>query len=182
MVWRPRIDIVPTEDYYPDPTGRGLYDIHRVERDLVDVRQMADQGIYDSAVVDKIKEDFARDNDRDRRRASQRNQRETVAPGFRKRVVIDEFYGTLIDTDGNMLYRDCLCAIANEKYIIRKPETNPYWHGRCSIVAVPLIQVPHTVWGRALFDHAASLNMAMNELFNLMLDGGIAEVDRKSVV
>lgn len=176
MVWRPRIDIIPSEDYYPDPSGRQLYEIHRVERDLVDVREMAEQGIYDKDVVAKIKEDYDRTMDRDRRSAGQRNQNETTSPGFRKRVVIDECWGTLIDLDGNVIQRNGVCAIANERYVIRKPESNPRWHGRSPILAIPLIQVPFTVWGRALFDQASSLNQALNELFNLMLDGGIAEV------
>lgn len=177
MVWRTRIDLIPSEDYYPDPTGRGLYEIHRVERDLVDVQAMADQGIYDKAVVDKITEDYSKEMDRDQRRALQRNQNEATPPGFRKRVVIDECWGTLIDpTTGKVLKQNGLCAIANDKYVIRKPEDNPHWHGRSPILAVPLIQVPFTVWGRALYDQAASLNQSLNELFNLMLDGGISSV------
>lgn len=176
QVWRPRIDLVPSEDYYPDPSGRKLYEIHRVERDLVDVRQMAEQGIYDKEVVDRITEDYDKDFDRDSRRAAQKNQNESTPPAFRKRVVIDECWGTLIGIDGKVIYENGMCAIANEKYVIRKPEPNPFWHGRSPIIAVPLIQVPFTVWGRALFDQASSLNQALNELFNLMLDGGIASV------
>lgn len=175
-VWRPRVDIVPSEDYYPDPTGRRLYDIHRVERDLVDVQEMARQGIYDQSVVDQITEDFSKKFDYDARRAAQRNQNESTSPAFRKRVVIDECWGTIIGLDGKVIQQDGVCAIANEKYVIRKPEPNPRWHGRCPILAVPLIQVPFSVWGRALYDQASSLNQALNELFNLMLDGGIASV------
>lgn len=176
QVWRPRIDLIPSEDYYPDPSGRKLYEIHRVERDLIDVQEMARQGIYDKDVVDKITQDYERENDRDARKAAQRNQNESTPPAFRKRVVIDECWGTIIGLDGEVIQENGMCAIANEKYLIRKPEENPFWHGRSPILAVPLIQVPFTVWGRALFDQASSLNQALNELFNLMLDGGIASV------
>lgn len=176
QVWRPRIDLIPSEDYYPDPSGRKLYEIHRVERDLIDVQEMARQGIYDKDVVDKITQDYERENDRDARKAAQRNQNESTPPAFRKRVVIDECWGTIIGLDGEIIQENGMCAIANEKYLIRKPEENPFWHGRSPILAVPLIQVPFTVWGRALFDQASSLNQALNELFNLMLDGGIASV------
>ena len=174
-VWRPRIDLIPSEDYYPDPTTRGLYEIHRVERDLIDVQDAAERGVYDKAMVDLIREDCER-TDKDRARAAHRNQNEASPPSFRKRVVIDEFYGTLIDRDGKVLYRNGICAVANEKYVIRRPQDNPAWHGRSALLATPLIQVPFTVWGRALFDQAASLNQALNELYNLMLDGGIGEV------
>lgn len=176
QVWRPRIDLIPSEDYYPDPSGRKLYEIHRVERDLIDVKAMAEQGIYDKEVVNRITEDYERENDRDARRAAQKNQNESTPPAFRKRVVIDECWGTIIGIDGTIIQENGMCAIANERYVIRKPEPNPFWHGRSPILAVPLIQVPFTVWGRALFDQASSLNQALNELFNLMLDGGIASV------
>lgn len=174
-VWRTRIDIIPSEDYYPDPTGRGLYEIHRVERDLVDVLEMAKQGIYDKDVVASITADNER-MDKDKRRPAQRNQNLSTPPAFRKRIVIDECWGTLINLKGEVIFENGMCAIANEKYVIRKPEANPSWHGRSPILAVPIVQVPFTVWGRAVFDHASSLNQALNELFNLMLDGGIAEV------
>lgn len=174
-VWRLRIDLVPNEDYYLDPTGRKLYEVHRVERDMVDVRAMAEQGIYDKEVVNKIAEDFTR-MDQDKRLEIDRNQNETTPPSFRKRVVIEEYWGTLLNPDGSVYMRNGLCAIANEKYVIRKPEHNPFWHGRSPFVVAPLVQVPFTVWGKALYDDAVSLNIALNELFNLMLDGGIAEV------
>ena len=174
-VWRTRIDLIPSEDYYPDPTGRGLYEIHRVERDLIDVINMAEQGIYDKDVVASITADYER-TDTDKRRPAQRNQTASTSPAFRKRIVIDECWGTLISLDGKVIQQNGVCAVANERYVIRKPEANPFWHGRSPILAVPLVQVPFSVWGRALFDHAASLNQALNELFNLMLDGGIAEV------
>lgn len=175
-VWRPVVDIISSEDYLPDPTGRKLYEIVRTECDLVDVQDKADQGIYDKAAVAKIMEDYTKDFERDQRTPAQRNQNRSTPPSFRKRVVIEEVYGTLIDNNGNVLYRNGICAIANEKHVIRKPQPNPFWHGRSCIIAVPLIQIPHTVWGRAVFDHASSLNQAMNELFNLMLDGSIAQV------
>lgn len=174
-VWRPRIDLIPSEDYYPDPSGRQLYEIHRVERDLIDVQEMARQGIYDKDMVAQITQDYER-MDQDARRPAQRNQNETTPPAFRKRVMIDECWGTIISLDGKVLQQNGFCAVANEKYVIRKPRPNPAWHGRSPILAVPLIQVPFSVWGRALFDHASSLNQALNELFNLMLDGGIAAV------
>ena len=41
--WHLCIDLIKNEDYYPDPTGRGLYEIHVVERDYVDVLEMAKQ-------------------------------------------------------------------------------------------------------------------------------------------
>jgi len=66
--------------------------------------------------------------------------------------------------------------MANDKYLIRKPTPNPFWHQESPFVAIPLIQVPFSVWHKALFDHAVQINFAQNELYNLIIDGGIGSV------
>jgi hypothetical protein len=41
-------------------------------------------------------------------------------------------------------------------------------------VAASLMRVPLSVWHKALFDNAVNLNIAMSELFSLLLDVGLA--------
>ena len=174
--WKLRIDLVRMEDYYPDPTGNGLYEIHRVERDFHQVYKMAEEGIYDMAVVRQI---IGIDQDRpedEKLQEEDRNQDETTNPSFRKRVVIDEFWGTLLDENGLIKHENVVCAVANDRFLIRKPEPNPFWHQESPFIAAPLIRVPHSVWHKALYDHASDLNLAINEMFNLILDGGLASV------
>ena len=174
--WRLRIDLVRPEDYYPDPTGNGLYEIHRVERDLHEVMEAAEEGMYDMAAVKQlIDTDYPRPMD-EKRTDRDRNQPETTSPAFRKRVVLDEFWGTLLNADGTIAHRNCVCTIANDQFLIRKPENNPFWHQESPFVAAPLIRVPFSVWHKALYDHASDLNISLNELFNLILDGGISAV------
>jgi len=176
MEWKLRIDLVRPEDYYPDPTGNGLYEIHRVERDLHEILDAAEAGVYDTAVVKElIDTDYKRPEDEERS-DSARNQPETTTPAFRKRVVLDEFWGTLLNDDGTVAHRNCVCTVANDKYLIRPPEFNPFWHQESPFIAVPLVRVPFSVWHKALYDDASSLNLALNEMFNLMLDGGLAAV------
>ena len=176
-VWRLRVDPVRQEDYYPDPTGRNLYEIHRVERELFDIvaQSEGDNALYDKAEVRKLKTEMERPVE-EKRRASHRGQREEQKPGFRKKVVLDEFWGTILDEDGKVLHRNVVATVANEKFLIRPPEPNPFWHQESPFVKAPLIRVPDSVWHKAMFDDAVPLNEAMNELFNLMLDGGIASV------
>jgi hypothetical protein len=175
-VWRLRIDIVRPEDYYPDPTGNGLYEIHRVERDLHEVIEAAEEGLYDKKAVDElIGTDFKRPED-EKRKDRARNQPETTTPSFRKRVVLDEFWGTLLNDDGTVAHRNIVCTVANDKFLIRPPEPNPFWHQESPFVAAPIIRVPESVWHKALYDHGSDLNIALNELFNLILDGGLASV------
>lgn len=175
-VWKLRIDVVPADEYFPDPTGANLYRIHEIEKDYAEVLASAESGIYDLAVVKQIKEDYTLAGKPDRKRAAHKNQNESTKPQFRRKVVIREFWGTMIDEDGSVLERDVICAVANDKYVIRKPKPFPYWHGSHPFVEAPLIRVPGSTWHKAVYDHAASLNIALNEMYNLMLDGAMAAV------
>ena len=176
VTWKLRIDLVQPEDYYPDPTGAGLYEIHSVERDLHQVLEAAEEGVYDKSVVDQlVGTDFKKPEDEERSERD-RNQDETTPPAFRKRVVLDEFWGTLLKSDGSVAHRNCVCTVANKRFLIRKPEPNPFWHQMSPFIAEPIVRIPWSVWGKALFDDAVSLNLAQNELFNLILDGGMAAV------
>ena len=174
-VWRLRIDHIPSKHYLRDPSGNDLYEIHTVERDYHAVLSAAEAGVYDLDVVKQIKESYEIPDD-EKLTDKERAQDETTPPSFRKKVKIDEFWGTLLGSDGEILHENIVCAIADDKYIIRAPEPNPFWHQKSPFISVPLIRVPHSVWHKALFDHASALNVAINELFNLMLDGAIAQV------
>lgn len=175
-VWRLRIDLIPTEDYFPDPTGRKLYEIHEVERDFVDVLAMAEAGIYDMDVVNQLDMDFSKEAKQNKRLARHRGQDESTSPSFRRRVIISEMWGTILGPDGRPYGENQLMTVANEKYIIRPMQDNPFWHKESPIVCASIINVPHAVWGKAFYDHTAMLNIALNELYNLILDGGIASV------
>lgn len=174
--WRLKLELVPSESYYPDPRGHGLYEIHRVERDLSYLVAMAEQGIYDKEVVEQIKQTFVL-NDLDfQERMREKNLDESETPPFRKLVVIDEYWGNILGDDGRVTHKNIVAAVANDTYLIRRPVKNRFWHGESPFVVGPLLRVPFTVWHRALYDQAVPINEAMNEIFNLMLDGGLASV------
>gem|GEM_PF-2025344 len=170
------LDLIPPENWFPDPTGRGLYKIHGdLECDLEEVQAMADLGAYDPDVVAQITADYAA-QEHESFRAWSRNQDLASPPVFRKRVVLDEFWGTLLDADGRAVLRNCVCTIANDTYVIRKPTPNPYWHQQSPFVEAPLIRIPFSTWHKAVQDHAVALNTAQNELLNLIIDGGYEAV------
>jgi hypothetical protein len=174
--WNLAIDLVKNESIYLDPTGRGLYKIHRVERDLIDVKRLAEQGVYDKEVVDRIVADNKRKEEEVMARKRDLKQDQTPPPSFRKRVVIDEFWGTIIDSDNNIVHENIVATVANDTYLIRKPTPNPFWHQSDPFIIMPLIRVPFSVHHKALADDFVPLNEAQNELFNLMLDGSLASV------
>jgi hypothetical protein len=175
QTWRLCVDLVDVKNYYPDPTGRGLFEIHRVERDIWEVWEKAEQGIYDMNAVKELMNDTPMPKE-DKRKEAHRGQNESGNPSFRKRCYLDEYWGTILDKDGKVQMKNAIFTVANDKYIIRRPEPNPYWHGMSIFVALPLVRVPHSVWHKALYDSASALNLAINEIFNLILDGGIAAV------
>jgi hypothetical protein len=173
--WRLRVDLIDPKDFFDDPSGRGLYRIHRVERDIKDVIQAAEDGIYDLEAVMHISDDYT-DMEMVQNRQRTANQQQPQTPGFRKRVVIDECWGTILDKDGHVVHENVVWAVANDKYIIRQPEPNPWWHQEDPFVVSALIRVPFSQLHKALYDTATSLNVALNEMFNLMIDGGMAAV------
>jgi len=176
--WRVKLDLVRTEDYYPDPTGKRLYEVQTTWMDLHEVEELAEQGIFDPTVVKDLRGEYDKPRG-GRSRAQQRSERErgqNETTGRRKMVRIDECWGTLVNAKGKVVAHRQLCAVANEKYLVRPPEPNPYWHGESCFVTAPIVRVPHSVWHRALYDDGAAINAALNELFNLMLDGGLAAV------
>lgn len=175
-VWRLRIDVVRPEDYFPDPSGNGLYEIHRVERDLHEVIAAAEEGLYDAEAVRQLVGSSYEQPLDEKRTDRDRNQVEATPPGFRKKVFLTEFWGTLLNDDGTVAHRNCVCTIANDRFLIRKPEPNPFWHQESPFVVGPLIRVPFSVWHKALYDQAVALNITINELFSLMIDGAIGAV------
>ncbi len=174
--WQLSIDLTPFEDYYPDPTGRGLYEIHEKSVDLFEIEKMAKAGVYDKEQVNLLKgkalvvasADSASDKD-------QLDRDDSTLKINRATVVIREFFGTLVDEIGELVGEDVQATVANETYLVQEPKPIKAWCGS-PFAAGPLTRVPHTVWHRAVMDHVTSLNQALNELFNLIFDAGMSAV------
>ena len=173
--WKLRVDLIRPDAYFPDPSGRGLYEIHEIERDLFEVVDMAEKGIYDSQVVAQIHSDYMDEEEAEKERRA-KGQQNSTPPAGRKRVRIREFWGNILNHDGLIEHRNVVMAVANERYLIRPPEENPFWHGTSPFLAIPLVRTPLSVHHSALYDDAVALNLVQNELFNLILDGGLESV------
>lgn len=166
------IDIEKPEFYFPDPTGRELYEIHEVVRDLHEIRELAEKGVYIKEEVDKLAAGYIK-AEKDWTEKRQRNQDATPRT-FRKEVVLHELWGTVVNSVGDVLERNVVCTMANERVLIRKPTPNPKFHKKSPFVAAPIIRVPKSVWHKALYDDPVKLNLFINELQNLIMDGGAA--------
>jgi len=184
-VWRLAVSLIPTEDYIPDPDGLGLYEIHEVTRDIWQVREMAEIGVYDQAVVDQIVAGMSEEKDRKRGAEDARGKRPHRGRAQkRKKVRVSECWAILVDDDGRIITipgskekaRNTVTTVVDNRYMVRATSRNPNWSGLRPMVAAPLIRTPHSVWHDALGDYVQSLNNAIDELFNLMLDAGIKGV------
>lgn len=172
--WQAKVDLVRQEDYFPDPTGDGLFRIQQIEMDLQQVKElsMGPNAIYDESVVNCITGGFE-DMEQVARKARETAQNQTFTT-YRKRVRLWECWGSIIDpTTGEMLHRDVTWTVANDRWLIQRPKPYPFWHGSHPFIEVPIIRTPTSVWHKALMDAPTMLNIAMNEAFNLSLDAGI---------
>lgn len=177
MVWELQIDLIRQEDWYPDPTGRGLYFIQEIEMDLHEVIKLSEgeNAIYDAKMVEMLVGGTS-DAEQESKKARETNQNQTFTDA-RKRVKIRECYGTILDmATGKVVYENVTWTVANDVWVIGKPKPYPFWHGQDPFVVAEVMRVPKSVWHKAPMDAPSALNQAMNELFNLELDRGLMSV------
>lgn len=178
-VWQLYVELIRPEDYYPDPTGAGLYECQNMFVDKAAVMALAEgeDAIYDLEKV-KTLTPFARDGYDD---ATEDKDRETdqskTYSDYRFRVKLTECWGDIIDpSSGEIIHKNVTWTVANDTVLISPPKPNPFWHGKSPFVVSPIVRVPFSVWHRAVMDAPTRHNIALNELYNLMVDAGIMSV------
>lgn len=176
--WQLDIRLIRQEDYGVDPSGSGLYEFEDMELDLHVVKALAEgnDAIYDMKVVKELAGSM--DNagyDQKQNKANETGQGMSQG-GFRKKIKITEFWGSIIDNNGDIVHENCVWTIANDRFVIQQPTPNPFWHQESPYVKASLLSVPHAVWPKAIMDAATALNFSANEIFNLLLDSSITSV------
>lgn len=173
-VWKLKLDTIRQEDWFPDPTTVRLYRMQQSMVDLHTLKQWAaeENSPYDKEAVSRLRGGFE-DYDQIGRRARETGQNVTYT-SYRTQVRLWEFWGDLIDpTTGDLLMEKVTWTVANDSFLIAKPRPYPFWHGEDPYIAEPVIRTPNSEWHKALMDAPTSLNLAMIEAFNLLLDTGI---------
>lgn len=176
QIWKLALSLIRQEDYFPDPTGDGLYEIQRIEMDWHKLKQIAEDnpGDFDMAAVNNIT--FSVDELQKAQKSRETGQNVTQSQ-YRRRVTIYECWGTIVErTTGEILHENVVAAIDYQGNVIRPPKKNPFWHNGSPFVVSPIIRVPHSVWHKALMDAPTRHNLAENELYNLNLDASMMEV------
>lgn len=172
--WELELDLLQVYEYGKDPTGKGLYEYQEVYLDWHEAIALAkgENKIYDLAVLEALGSEMSDDWKTKMEKSKVDNQ--PIPYEERKKVKIQEFWGTVINTiTGDVLHENVVWTIANDRWLIQKPTPNPFWHGESPFITAPILRVPKGVWHKALMDSPTKLNIAMNELYNLMLDSGM---------
>lgn len=181
VLWKERTDgsgYVSVEALDPrslwvDHTGRGLYRIRRIEIDKSEMLRLArltnKRGgkIYNLEQIENLASYLRVEMQEEQRRLTGSGVEQT---SWRKPLTLDEYLCTIVDTDGQTVAENALVVVANERFIIRGPEKNPFWHTKDWIVTTPLVQVPLSVYGKTYMENMGSLARLFNDLTNLIMD------------
>lgn len=176
--WQLDIQLIRQEDYYPDPTGRGLYEVVDFYLDLHEVKRLAegDDAIYDKKAVDQLTAGLDSTGMAQEWQKSRETDQNVAGGGYRKQIKLTEVWGSVLNSEGDLIYENVVYTVANDRFVIQKPTPNPYWHQESPFVTDSILSVPHAVWPKAMMDAASLLNLSANEIFNLMLDSSIVSV------
>ncbi len=156
-----------------DHTGRSLYRVRRIELDMHDLKKLvgmkdgAGKSIYHLEELEKLTGAIL-EEERLLREQSTGHGQETTS--VRKPVVLHEYLASILDHEGELVADQGLSIVANNKFIIRGPEKNPFWHGQDWLLMAPLIPVPLSPYGRSYMEDFGALAKTFNELSNLILD------------
>jgi hypothetical protein len=176
VTWRDgrvALDAVDPRNVWLDHTGRNLYRIRRVALDLIDLQDM--MGQKDSKGMPLFNPEGIMGMVEDVRLNAQAEAEALTGTGqqvmsTRHPIVLDEYRATVIGMDGKPLARDGLFVVGNNKFLIRGPEKNPFWHDKDWLVYAPLVTAPLSVYGRSYMEDFGTLAVTFTELTNLILD------------
>lgn len=175
--WELKLDLLQPFEYGVDPSPRKLYEYQEIYLDYFEVKSMAEgpNKIYDLSILEAIQSEMSEEWERRIEVARQTGQ--PIPAIQRKKIKIQEFWGTIIDMEkGDILHENVVWTIANDRHILQQPKANPFWHGQSPFVVAPIIRVPGSRWHKALMDAPTKHNIALNEIYNLILDSGMQSV------
>lgn len=170
------VETVDPRELWYDPKLRGLYRRRRLMMDLHQLKALARQAndeaeedIYDTEQIDQLKAEVDELLRNDKEKSSGSGDGGEQITG-RKTVKVDEWLCDLVNEEGEVVEEDALIVVANERFVIRGPEPNPFTHNRDWVVFTPMISVPMALYGRSYMEDWADVADAFIEMTNLILD------------
>ena len=171
---RVSIEAVDPRFVWLDHTFRNLYRIRRVELDRHELKSMARQtdnkgkSLFDLEQLENLAQSVSSMTDNATR--EEMTGGGTQISSSRQPIVLDEYLATIIGKDGKVTHENALCVVANEQFLIRGPEKNPFWHQKDWLTFAPLVTTPLSVYGRTYMEDFGSVAKTFNVLTNLILD------------
>jgi hypothetical protein len=170
---RVSMETIDPRSVWLDATGRNLYRVRRIEIDLHDLKRlikMKDGGgspLYNIEQIEMLTAQLVEDQ---RREMEALTGHGSEVSSVRKPVVLHEYLATLLDAEGELITDQGLSIVANNKFLIRGPEKNPFWHGQDWLLTAPLIPVPLSPYGRSYMEDFGAVAKTFNQMTNLILD------------
>lgn len=169
---RVAVESVDPRMVWLDHTYRNLYRIRRIELDrheLSGMKVMVDgkgQKIFDEIELSKLESSLYEKQQAD----AERTGNAQIIVSGRRPVQLDEFIATVVGNDGRIIADRSLMVLANNNYLIRGPERNPFWHGKDWLTVTPFITAPLSVYGRSYMEDFGSVAKTFNDLTNMIID------------
>lgn len=172
FIAHPTVVLVDPLRYYPDPRNLGLYEVQDVWLDYSEVERkfkgFTPQAVLDAISTEDHKYDSTTDSELDERNRQEIMQTENA---WRHMTKVTEYWGAFFERGtGKMLSRRSRAVIANDKWVLMRPDQYPYWDGESPYVRTQGISVPFSVWGKLLYQHVDTLAFNLNEIMSLMMD------------
>lgn len=161
-------------DYEMGSSEPPKFIIEEKEWDLAELKVMAarinketGRRIFNMAEINKI-EESSQDPERDINDQTRRGLNTHAKTD--RRVMVLEFWGTIIDESKNKALKNQLRVIVNERVIVRSQD-NPFDHQKLPYLPVVPITYPHRgVWGTSLVESVVKMQYAYNNIINLGID------------
>lgn len=175
--WQLDYKIVRAENYYPDPSGKGLYEIEDAWPDFYEIKNLSEYDEdFDAALIEGLSRSDMTDIEENYKKARETGQNTTSA-GHRPKPKVTEFWGSILHpTSGELVYENVQAMIVNDTHLILKPRPNPNWNQKSPYTVSPLLEVANSVWHKALMDAPTMHNRALIEMYNLIVDAAMKEV------
>ena len=148
---------------------------YRIEKATVEfsyLEALAKKGVYSKEAVEKLyqrgQEGLARTKEQARK---QERVNTNAASRFNRPVDIYHFWGDLYGEDGRVKARNVLYTMGDKDVVLRKPQSNPLFHGRDPyVVGTPYI-VPFSTYNRGIVEDIAGIAQMITNLSCLIIDG-----------
>lgn len=174
---RVSLDTVDPRQVWLDHTGRNMYRIRRIEIDRHELYEMIKQKDKRGNPIWKLDNMESLINSLtlyDMVYKAEMAGHGVYTSSPRAPITLDEYIATVVDNQGNVIANRSLCVVANQKFLLRGPEKNPFWHGQDWLVYTPLLPTPLSVYGRTYMEDFGSIATVFTELTNLLLDAAFA--------